>query len=706
MKPLLFSLLESSIFSFQKLSTTHCCTIKCGYMADVYVSNRILDSYTKLGFLSHAHKLFDEMPERDSVSWNTMISGYTSCVRLESAWRLFTSMRRSGCKGDGYSLSRLLKGVAFAKRLDLGQQLHSLVLKGSYECNLYVGSSLVDMYAKCERVEDAFEAFQEISEPNSVSWNALIAGFVRLRDIKTAFWLLGSMEMEGTVRLDDGTFAPLLTLLDDPMFYSLSGQAHAKVLKLGLEQEITVRNALITSYADCGSVSDAKRVFDGLRGSKDLVTWNSMIAGFSKHEQKESAFELFIKMQRTWIETDVYTYTSILSACSGEEHEIFGKSLHGLVLKKGLEQITSVSNALISMYIQFPTGAIKDALSLFESLESKDLVSWNSILTGLSQKGPSEDAVKFFRCLRSSDIEVDDYAFSAVLRSCSDLATLQLGQQIHALATKSSFETNEFVTSSLILMYSKCGVIENARKCFEQISSKHSTVAWNTMILGYAQHGSGQVSLDLFSQMCSQNVKLDHVTFTAILTACSHTGLVQEGLDLLNSMEPVYKIRPRVEHYAAVVDLLGRAGLVNKAKELIESMPLGPDPMVLKTFLGACRACGEIEMATQVANYLLEIEPEDHFTYVLLSHMYSDLKKWEEKANVKKMMKERGVKKVPGWSWIEVGNEVYAFNAEDRSHTLCQEIYLMIEDLTQEMQWFDSDNEFDDQASLLGLNPY
>ncbi|CAH2045449.1 unnamed protein product [Thlaspi arvense] len=209
--------------------------------------------------------------------------------------------------------------------------------------------------------------------------------------------LLKGIASAKRMTMDDGTFAPLLTLLDDPMFYDLSRQVH-----------------------------DAKRVFDGLCGSKDLISWNAMIAGFSKHEQKESAFELFIEMQRIWIETDVYTYTSVLSCCSGEEHRIFGKSLHCLVIKKGLEQVTSASNALISMYIQFPTSAMREALSLFESLESKDTVSWNSIMTGLSQKGLSEDAVKFFSCLRSSNIEVDDYAFSAVLRSCSDLATHQL----------------------------------------------------------------------------------------------------------------------------------------------------------------------------------------------------------------------------------------------------------------------------------------
>ncbi|CAN8253697.1 unnamed protein product [Cochlearia groenlandica] len=699
MKPFLASLLETSFYTFKNLSFTHCYAIKHGYITDTYVSNRIIASYIKSGFLGLAHKLFDEMPHRDTVSWNTMISGYTSSEKSYKSWVLFTFMRRCGCHVDGYSYSMLLKGIGSLKRFDLGQQVHTLVIKGGFKCNVYVGSALVDMYAKCGCVEDGFVAFQEISVPNSVSWNALIDGFVQVRDIETVFLLFGSMD---TTKMDDGTFAPVITLLADPMFYELLKQVHSKVLRLGLEQEITICNSMIGSYSDCGCVSDAKSVFDGLGGFKDLISWNSMIAGFSKHELKDSAFELFIEMQRNMIETDVYTYTSVLSACSVEEHGIFGMSLHGLVIKKGLEQVTSVSNALISIYIQFPT--IEDSLFLFESLESKDLVSWNSILTGLSQKGHSEDAVTFFSYLRSSNIEeVDDYAFSAALRSCSDLATLQLGQQIHALATKSSYESNEFVTSSLISMYSKCGVIETARKCFEQISSKDSTIAWNAMILGYAQHGSGQVSLDLFAQMCNQTVKLDHVTFTAILTACSHAGLVQEGLELLNSMEPVYKIKPRTEHYAVTVDLLGRAGLVEKARDLIQSMPMNPDHMVLKTFLGACRACGEIEMATKVAKHLIETEPGDHVSYVMLSHMYSDVKRWEEKANVKKMMRERGVKKLAGWSWIEIMNQICVFNAEDRSHPLCHEIYFMVQNLSEEMQWFDSDiNVFDDQALDFG----
>ncbi|XP_010526252.1 PREDICTED: putative pentatricopeptide repeat-containing protein At3g25970 [Tarenaya hassleriana] len=694
----LASLLQSSSLSLHNLLATHCRTIRCGCIADIYLSNRVLGNYLNCGEFGLAQKLFDEMRHRDSVSWNTMIAGYASRGNLVNAWGLFRCMRSLGFDVHGHSFSSILKGVAYAVRFDLGQQVHSLVIKTGLGCNLFVGSALVDMYAKCERVEDALEAFQEIPEPNSVSWSGLIAGFVKIGDIESAFWLLRLMEMED-VKLEDGTFAPILTLLDDPCFYDLLTQVHGKVLKLGLDYESTVRNAMITSYAECGSILDAKRVFDTAVGSRDLVTWNATLAAFFVHEQEEHALELFLDMQETGIGPDIYTYTSILSALSGKGRQMLGKSLHDLVIKKGLEHVTSVSNALMMMYLQTTNRTMEDAVRVFESLECKDLVSWNSILTGFSQKGLSQDTLKFFRHLISSDIEVDHYSFSAVLRSCSDLATLQLGQQVHALATKSGFESNEFVASSLIFMYSKCGVIMDARKSFEE-TSKDSTIAWNTMILGYAQHGSGQVALDLFAQMRNRNVKLDHTTFTAVLTACSHVGLVQQGIDLLNTMEPVFRISPRVEHYACAVDLLGRAGLLNKAKNLIESMPLKPDPMVWKTFLGACRACRDIELATQVANHLLEIEPEEHCTYVLLSDMYSQMKKWDEKAKVKKMMRERGVKKVPGWSWIEVRNKVHAFNAEDRSHVHCRDIYLMLGDLVKEIQWSDSDNGFDESLVL------
>ncbi|KAL0323982.1 UNVERIFIED_CONTAM: putative pentatricopeptide repeat-containing protein [Sesamum calycinum] len=460
-----------------------------------------------------------------------------------------------------------------------GQQVHSDVVKMGFEDNVYAASALLDMYAKCSRVEDADKRCME---------------------------LFLSMEMEG-VRVDDATFAPLLTLLYDVELYELTRQLHGKIVKCGLEHENTVINATITAYAECGSIQDAERVFDSADGYRDLVTWNSMLAAYLEHDLEECGFDIFIKMVRLRLDLDAYSSNN---------------------------------------------QSMEDALKVFKHIDMKDLVSWNTILTGLSQNGLSE------KCLE---------ALPAVASS------------LHGL------EGNEYVASALIFMYSKCGIIEDAWKSFEA-SHKDSSVTWNSIIFAYAQHGQGKVALDLFYLMTEGQVKLDHVTFVAALTACSHIGLVEEGRNLLKSMETEYGIQPRMENYACAIDLLGRAGLLTEAKELIDEMPFEPDVMVWKTLLGACRACGDIQLATYVADHLLELDPGDHCTYVLLCDMYGHLKRWDEKASVKKMMRNKGVKKVPGWSWIELQNDVHAFNAEDHSHPNCREIYQALKELTYEIR--------------------
>ncbi|XP_007011666.2 PREDICTED: putative pentatricopeptide repeat-containing protein At3g25970 [Theobroma cacao] len=693
MKRPLNSLLESSAYAFYKVLTTHCCAIKLGTLADVYTANKILNAYARCKELHIARKLFAEVLHRDIVSWNTMIAGYVNCGNLETAFEIVKDMKRCGFDFDGYTFGSLLKGVASAYRLEVGQQLHSMIVKMGYEENVYAGSAILDMYAKCEKVGDAYMVFECLPEPNSVSWNALIAGFSQMGDRSTVFWLLDCMEKEG-VKVDDGTYAPLLTLLDDIEFYKLTIQIHGKIIKRGLACDNTVCNAMITSYSECGSIGDARKVFDDAVGMRDLVTWNSMLAAYLVHEKEELGFKLFLDMQRLGFEPDIYTYTSILSACFEKAHKSHGKSVHAVVIKRGLEYSVPISNALIAMYLKSNSTSMEEALSLFESMELKDRVSWNSILTGFSQIGLSEDALNFFGKMRGFIVEIDHYALSAVLRSCSDLATLQLGRQVHVLAIKLGFETNDFVASALIFMYSKCGIIQDARKSFEE-TPKDSSIAWNSIIFGYAQNGQGNDALDLFFLMRDTKVRLDHITFVAVLTACSHIGLVEEGLNFLKSMESDYGIPPRMEHYACAVDLFGRAGRLDEAKPLIESMPFKPDAMVWKTLLGACRVCGDIELAAQVASHLLDLEPEEHCTYIILSNMYGHLRRWGEKASVTRLMRERGVKKVPGWSWIEIKNQVHAFNAEDQSHPHCKEIYQMLGGLMEEITWLDADTGLD-----------
>ncbi|KAL5063173.1 hypothetical protein RYX36_024910 [Vicia faba] len=682
------SLIRTSPITLPFLKATHCLAIKSGSIADLYTANNLITSYSKCAQLPLAQQLFDEMPHRDTVSWNAIISCYANTSDLDYTWKLLNNMRVSGHIIDSHTFGSILKGVARARSIDLGKQIHSVMIKMRFNENVFSGSALLDMYAKCGRVDDALVVFRYMPKCNFVSWNTLIAGYSRVGDVEMAFWLLRCQEMEG-VGIDDGTVAPLLTLLDGVEFCGLVMQLHCKIVKHGLEDFNIVSNALIMAYSECYCLQDAERVFDGASVCRDIVTWNSMLAAYLLHKKEDLAFEVFIDMQSFGFEPDDYSYTGVISHCFAKQNKIRGESLHGLVIKRGLQVSVPVSNALIAMYLGFDNRGMEDASKIFFSMDVKDSCTWNSVLAGYVQVGWSEKALRLFVQMRYLFVEIDDYTFSTVIRCCSDLATLQLGQQVHVLSLKVGFDTNKYVGSSLIFMYSKCGVIEDARKSFETTFSDNAIV-WNSIIFGYAQHGQGNIALELFNLMRERKMKPDHITFVAVLTACSHNGLVEEGRKIIQSMESDFGIPLRTEHYACAVDLYGRAGHLEEARALVETMPFEPDGMVLRTLLGACRSCGDIELASHVAKTLLELEPEDHSTYVLLSDLYGRLKMWDEKASVTRLMRERHVKKVPGWSWIEVKNEVHAFNADDHSHPQCEEIYKLLLQLKEGTELFDN----------------
>ncbi|KAK6927679.1 Pentatricopeptide repeat [Dillenia turbinata] len=508
--------IESSANALSKLSLSlhHSLAIKLGTLSDAYTANIILNEYAKFGESSLVQRLFDEIPNRDTCSWNTIISGYINHGNFQNAFKILKDMKRAGLYGDGYTFGSILKGVACFEEIKVGQQVHSLILKTGFAGNVYSGSALLDMYAKCRRVEDARVVFGFIPEPNKVSWNALISGCAQSGNFKTAFGVLDAMEHDG-LSVDDGTFAPLLTLVNKPEMYKLAIQIHGKIVKHGLQCNNIVCNALITSYSSCGSLEDAQKVFDSAFGTRDLVTWNSMLAAYLEHDKGGLAVELFLEMQRLGSQPDIYTYTSIISGCSEDALLNHGKSLHGLVIKRGLEQSIPISNSLMAMYLKSNNKSMEDALSIFDSMESKDHVSWNSVLTGFSHMGMSEDALNFFLRMRSMQLEIDQFAFSAVLKSCSDLAILQLGQQVHASVVKVGFELNEFVASSLIFMYSRCGILDDARKSFEA-TTQDTSITWNSIIFGYAQHGK-------------------EVKTMIPVQVPSMLALLREGFSLLNS---------------------------------------------------------------------------------------------------------------------------------------------------------------------------
>ncbi|XBH60385.1 hypothetical protein VPH35_114993 [Triticum aestivum] len=592
------------------------------------------DYLTPLGLVA-ARQVFDQIPRPDAASWNSLLTAYVSAGTHSAAYRIVQAMHARGLASSTFALGPALRSAAAMGCPALGAQLHSLIVKAGLANNVFAATALLHMYAKCGRTRDARRVFAGMPERNTVSWNALVASYVESGMVAPAVQLFVKMEREG-LRPDEATFAALLTVVDESSCF-LIHQLHGKIVKYGSALGLIVLNAAITAYSQCGALANSRRIFDEIGDRRDLISWNAMLATYASHGMEYEGMRFFASMmQASGVQPDMYSFTSIINACA-EHRDHGGTVIHGLVIKKGFEGVTPVCNALIALYTRFSEDCMMEDAYNQKILE---LMSMHSLLP----------------CV---------------------LALLRLGRQIHGLVIRSGFASNNFVSSSLIFMYSKSGILDDAMKSFEE-ADKSSSVPWNSMMFGYAQHGHAQTVLSLFNEMLELKVPLDHITFVGLITACSHAGLVDEGSEILNTMESRYGIPLRMEHYACGIDLYGRAGQLDKAKELIDSMPFEPDAMVWMTLLGACRIHGNMELASDVASHLLEAEPRQHSTYVLLSSMYSGLGMWSDRAIVQKEMKNKGLSKVPGWSWIEVKNEVHSFNAEDGSHPRMDEIYEML----------------------------
>ncbi|XP_057869583.2 pentatricopeptide repeat-containing protein At3g24000, mitochondrial isoform X2 [Cryptomeria japonica] len=604
-------------------------------------------------------------------------AGYTQHGLGEEAVKLFCQMQRAGVRGNEFTFGSLLRASASLVALEEGRQLHGNIIKTGYQFDVYAGSALLDMYSKCGRTDDAHTSFVMIPEPNLVSWNALIAGYAQNGYGEEAFQLFREMQWEG-MKPDQSTFASVVTA-----FGSLEAadaqvkQVHAKIIGNGLESDVVIANALTTVYAKCNRIKDAELIFRRM-GKQDLVSWNAMIAGYAYNEDGEQALKIFRQMHQMGMKMDKFTLTSMLSVCGIPDTRKHGNDIHAYSIKIGLEAETSVGNALITMYLG--SGRVEHAHKIFGKMEKRDIVTWNALIAGYSQNGYGEETLKLYCQMRHFGIRRDNFSLSSVLRACGILAALEQGKQIHAQIAQTGFEIEGFVGSAIVYMYAKCGIIEDAHKIFSE-STRRCTVLWNAMIAGYAQHGQGKEALQLFEQMLEQGMKPNHITFVSVLSACSHVGLIDEGLRYFHSMDSNHGITPRMEHYACTVDILGRAGRLDEAKEFIYKMPFKPDGTVWRTLLSACANFGKIELGIHAAECLIELEPEEDAAYVLLSNIYASAGRWNDRSNLRKMMRDKGLKKEPGCSWIELKNIVHVFNADDMSHPQREEIYNKLTEL-------------------------
>jgi pentatricopeptide repeat protein len=572
--------------------------------------------------------------------------------KVKEALEILHVIDKKDFRAAGGVYAFLLEACADLKSLSEGKRIHAYMIKTGCDPSNFVKTKLLAMYAKCHCVADARQVFDKMPEPNFMSWNAMMTGYAQNGRMKDARQVFDRMPKRNVVSW----------------------------------------NAMVSGYVQNGKIDDARQLFDKMP-ERNVVSWNALIAGYVLSELGSEVLRVFCEMRQIGMKPNQSTFSTVLCACAGIADLEQGKLVHALVIKMVSEPDVFVGSALIDMYSKcrsiddacmvfdqmqernvvswtamvvayVQNGRIEDASQIFENMPERNFVTWSAMITGYTQAEYYEESLKLFLKMQQASMKLNQCTLSSVVSACANLATLEQGKQIHGLVIKLSFESDILVESALIDMYSKSGNIDSAHYIFDNMSDRN-IVSWTAMISGYAQHGFAYKAVQLFEQMQREGIRPNHITFIAILSACSHGGLTNEGWHYFDSMVQDHCIGPSMEHYACMVDLLCRSGLLHEAEYFISKMPFEPDAFIWGILLGACRSHMNPDVGKLAAEHLFLLEPDNTGAYVLLSNIYAAAGMWDDVAKVRMVMKNKELKQTKGCSWIEIKNRVHVFHVGD-----------------------------------------
>ncbi|XP_051118332.1 pentatricopeptide repeat-containing protein At3g02330, mitochondrial [Andrographis paniculata] len=658
----------------------HGSVVKSGFENDTVTGSAVVIMYAKCKMLDESLCFFEDIQVKNWVSWSAIIAGCVQNSELLAGLEMFKEMQRAGIGVSQSIYATAFRSCAGLSMSSLGCQLHGHILKNDFRRDTVVGTAMLDMYAKCGDLHNARKVFDLLPNHNLQSYNAMITGYVRGDRGVDGLRLFVDL-MKSDLQFDEITLSGAVSACAAVKRRLEGIQLHGIVSKSAYRSSVCLTNAVLDMYGKCGALTDARQIFDEMV-VRDAVSWNAIIAACEQNENDETLF-LFASMLQSGFEPDEFTYGSVLKACAGSQTLRSGREIHGRVVKSGKGSDPFIGSVLVDMYCK--CGLMEDAEKLHDRLKEQTLVSWNAIISGFSTNEQSEAAQKFFSRMLDIGMKPDNFTYATVLDTCSNVANVGLGKQIHAQIIKQELQLDVYIVSTLVDMYSKCGEMENSVLMFEK-SSNRDFVTWNAMICAYAHHGYGYEALQIFEKMQIEKVKPNRATFVAVLRACAHIGLVDEALHYFNLMQENYELEPHLEHYSSMVDVLGRSGRLSDALKLIEEMPVEGDDVIWRTLLSLCKTHGNVEIAEKAANSLLELDPDDSSAYVLLANIYADAEMWSEVSKMRRKMRESRLKKEPGCSWIEIQSEVHMFVVGDKAHPKCGEIYGRLDSLVDEMR--------------------
>ncbi|XP_011624645.1 pentatricopeptide repeat-containing protein At2g29760, chloroplastic-like [Amborella trichopoda] len=499
-------------------------------------------------------------------------------------------------------------------------------------------------------------------------------------------------------------------------YIKVSMEIHSQAIKLGLDQDAFVMNSMLHAYASCGGMEFAHEMFNEM-AHRDVVSWTAVIAGYARNGRSREALELFFLMGGKDFMPDEITMVTVINACSRLKDLQMGREIERMVHEMGVGSNVYIMNSLIDMYAKCGCmdiscelfnkmgeknlvswnsmvagyvnfGDMKSAREIFDKMPERNVVSWSAMVSGYSQNGEFKEALTMYSRMKASAVPPNNASITSAISACSNLGVLELGQKIHKEIKESKIKRDVLLSTALVDMYAKCGELEKAQLLFDGIQKK-SLISWNVMIMGLAIHGRVKDCLETFAKMERDGFKPDSVTFVGVLSGCAHAGWLEGGRDYFHRMSEIYGISPKLEHYACMVDLLGRAGLIEEAYEFVKTSVVKPDVVIWGSLLSACKVHGNVGIGELVASHLLELDPGHGGAHVLLSNIYAASSRWGEVMEVRKRMRERGIESRRGWSLIELGATVHEFLVRDDMHPQIGEILFTLRGMEPHMKSID-----------------
>ncbi|XP_058724241.1 pentatricopeptide repeat-containing protein At4g21300-like [Vicia villosa] len=628
----------------------HVDSIKLSFNSDCFVGSSLIRFYSQYGKIKYAHKLFDEITNKDIVAYTSIINAYAHSGD-SSAYGAFTiasTMQQHGLLPNRVTLVSLMHAAARLGLLQEGRAIHGYAVRREIGlCDDVFETTLLDMYHKCDGVGLAASVFAKMDArktTNVGSWNTLIAAYLQNGQALEAFQLFRQMICRNVLP-DLVTLANAVLCCGELNFLRRGMSIHGYMITMGVELDLVASTALVDLYCKI-SVTKARKLFKRL-GNKDVVVYNVMMSGYLENELPVEAVNVYREMVKLNVNPNVALFLNLISAVSKLRDIRLVRSIHGYVLRHKHISHVEIANQIIHAYAK--CERVVDARVVFNRMRTRDLVSWTSMIMGYIYHGHIDEAINLFRLLQKENLNIDSVTLVGLIQALSQLGCLSFVKEVHCVSYRFFHGNKLSVNNSLITTYAKCGKLRMARYIFEQMTELCLT-SWNAMIGAYAMHGNYTEVLELFDLMKYAKVTPDEVTFTSVLTACSHSGLVEEGLQIFGIMMKEYAIIPSEVHYSCIVDLLSRSGRLKEAYNLVKSMPTTHSSAALSSLLSACRLYGDTEIGEAIGKQILKLQPHNSGAHALISSIRAQGGRWDEVAQIRAVTKNTKVRSIPGYS--------------------------------------------------------